>query len=585
MTAMVFRKNEPNEALWPWIGGAVVLAVVVACFAYLSFERGERHMARVLREKGASLIRSFEAGARTGMMGRFGANVRLQHLLEQTADQPDINFLAVTDLHGRVLAHNERDRIGTILYPEGGIEALAPSGDAWWFLAEDEHGRKSFVVYRFFRIDSSERGWHERFFRPPGDEQSEPDFGDMIIFVGLDVHPFEEAREADMRNTFLLSGLLFLSGAAVMAALFWSQRVRASRRQLSDSRTFASEVVGNLPEGLVIVGPEGRVTFANDAALELLGLESAEIVGRTPDEALPVAVAEVAWRLDAERVVLEGEAECLLRDERCVPLGVSGARIISEHEGERHDIGRILILRDLSEVRQLQEEVRRKEKLAAVGSLAAGVAHEIRNPLSSIKGYATYFGSKFPEGSPDAEAAEVMVREVDRLNRVITELLGLSRPSELRCSEVDVAELVARTVRLVRQDAEAAGVRVDERVEPGLTAVLDPDRVSQALLNIYLNALQAMPDGGVLSVSAAPRGEGRLTLRVADTGPGIAPDKLGKIFDPYFTTKNQGTGLGLAVVQKIVEAHGGEIRVVSEPGLGAAFEIILPADCGGAEGE
>lgn len=233
------------------------------------------------------------------------------------------------------------------------------------------------------------------------------------------------------------------------------------------------------------------------------------------------------------------------------------------------------------QVRVLEEEVRRKEKLAAVGTLAAGVAHEIRNPLSSIKGYATYFGQRFPEGSEDRAAAGVMVREVDRLNRVITDLIGFSRPTDVHLKPTPLVDVAEHALRLLGQDAAQRGVKLVLEADADLPpAQLDADRFGQALLNVCLNALEAMPTGGVLTVRATRYAAQRLCLEVHDTGTGIAPENMAHIFDPYFTSKGQGTGLGLATVHKIVEAHGGEVVVSSthdQPdSTGTTFRFLLP---------
>ena len=225
----------------------------------------------------------------------------------------------------------------------------------------------------------------------------------------------------------------------------------------------------------------------------------------------------------------------------------------------------------------LQAEVARQERLAAMGTLAAGVAHEIRNPLSSIKGFATYFRSKFEPGSKDRELAEVMIGEADRLNRVVSELLELTRPSELRPVATDPADLLSHAVRLVEGDCKARGIAVRTSFADTGAVSLDSDRMLQALLNLLLNAVQAMPEGGTLTVSSQAVKD-RLELRVADTGHGIPRESMARIFDPYFTTKNQGTGLGLATVRTIAEAHGGRVRVASEPGRGTEITLDLPRE-------
>lgn len=230
------------------------------------------------------------------------------------------------------------------------------------------------------------------------------------------------------------------------------------------------------------------------------------------------------------------------------------------------------------EVERLEAEVRRTEKLAAVGTLAAGVAHEIRNPLSSIKGYATYFRQRFPENSEDREAADVMVREVDRLNRVITDLLGLSRPDRSNLKPVRLEYVIDHVTRLIRHNAAEKNILVSTRIAPGLPLAMgDMERLSQALLNLCLNAIEAMPDGGKLEIAASATRD-RISLVIRDNGSGIPPEIMTSIFDPYFTTKSSGTGLGLPMVYKIIKAHMGEIDVTSneEDGWATTFRIWLP---------
>ncbi|MBO4368518.1 MAG: two-component system sensor histidine kinase ZraS, partial [Desulfovibrio sp.] len=238
-------------------------------------------------------------------------------------------------------------------------------------------------------------------------------------------------------------------------------------------------------------------------------------------------------------------------------------------------------------VRQLEEEMRRKEKLAAIGSLAAGVAHEIRNPLSSIKGYATYFSQRFPQGSDDQASCLIMVNEVNRLNRVITDLIGLSKPSDIVPALHAPQDLVEGVVRLIREDAKNRNVILRVRFSSNLSSFFfDQERMHQALLNLCLNALDAMPKGGTLTLGAFAK-QKRLYFLVKDTGCGIAKEHLSHIFDPYFTTHTTGTGLGLALVHKIVDAHHGFISVRSKKadnGSGwTLFYISLDSDLAGEE--
>jgi two-component system sensor histidine kinase HydH len=264
---------------------------------------------------------------------------------------------------------------------------------------------------------------------------------------------------------------------------------------------------------------------------------------------------------------------CVFARDKIVPISLSATRIVNE---EGQFVGNVLILRDLGELRRLQAEIRRQEKLAALGGLAAGVAHEIRNPLSSIKGLATYFAGKFSDGSQERKLALVMTQETDRLNRVISELLEFARPTDIKPRPTNVNELLRHSMQLIAQDAAANQITLHQHFQNGLCpAHVDPDRLSQCLLNLYLNALQAMQAGGSLTVASETIDDEHVRIQVVDTGSGISAEDVDRIFDPYFTTKAKGTGLGLAIVHKIIEAHGGHIQVESTPGKGTRFGLTL----------
>ena len=222
--------------------------------------------------------------------------------------------------------------------------------------------------------------------------------------------------------------------------------------------------------------------------------------------------------------------------------------------------------------------MKRKEKLVALGHLAAGVAHEIRNPLSSIKGLAKYFAERAPAGGEAHQLAQVMAKEADRLNRVVSELLELVKPTHLALQAVDLNTLINHSLQLVSQDANSREIQLRFTANDTLPVIqADPDRLTQVLLNLYLNAIQAIGQHGVISVTVSESGAG-VKISVTDSGKGIAADQLEAIFTPYFTTKAEGTGLGLAVVHNIVEQHGGTIQVASQEGKGSTFTLWLPVN-------
>ena len=228
--------------------------------------------------------------------------------------------------------------------------------------------------------------------------------------------------------------------------------------------------------------------------------------------------------------------------------------------------------------KQLQEATARKEKLVALGHLAAGVAHEIRNPLSSIKGLAKYFAERTPADGEAHQLALVMAREADRLNRVVSELLELVRPAHLKYQSVDLNEVITHSLQLVSQDAASRAISLTFTAQPALCRIqADPDRLKQVLLNLYLNAVHAIGREGVITVAVRECGDGRVKVSVADSGKGMTAEQLQAIFTPYFSTKADGTGLGLAIVRDVASLHGAALKLGRADAGGLKVEVIFDA--------
>lgn len=550
-----------------FIVAAVVVTIVAVFAAWVNIGRSQAFLQSVLAEKGKVLLLTLESGIRSG--SRTLAGMRFQYFLEELVNREDVRFIAVAMSDGTIVAHTNPQRVGGILSSEQGefsasdLEALISGHPGGWLQTSMEGGPAFIVFDRFLAHEDGEAG---------ADSVVETPY----IFLGLSTLPLEAARHADERRALLYGGGVLLFGWLLVLCSYALARVQASGRGQRDAEALVDQLALNLPDGLLLLDTRGRVVSMNQSAQHLLlpegpgtdpqGIEAT--MARLPESLLALIdeLLREATMQDTE-LVLE-------REGRPVFLNVRGG-----HVGEADNrLGSIMLLRDVSNVRLLEAEVRRREKLAAVGNLAAGVAHELRNPLSSIKGYATYFSERFPEGSEEREAAHIMVRETDRLNRTITDLLGLARPTQVRVKPVELARLLADAARLIRPDAEAKGVSLTVVSASHIPLVLaDPDRLRQVFLNLCINALDAMPNGGHLEMRlfADVRPGGQVIVEVADTGKGISQEDLAHIFDPYFTTKGHGTGLGLPTVYKIMEAHGGTVAVSTKPGKGTVFRLCF----------
>jgi two-component system sensor histidine kinase HydH len=304
------------------------------------------------------------------------------------------------------------------------------------------------------------------------------------------------------------------------------------------------------------------------------------VMGRMPREVLPERLAaffenimpaetgsQDQGREQTIRVIF-GARRC---EVLCHPLLITDS-------GQQY-MGRVLLISDVTEIKSLEQRMRENERLAAVGRMAGGVAHEVRNPLSSIKGLALLLKNRFPLGSKEQDTADLLIQETERMNRTITEMLSFTRPTALHLVQVDLATLLQRSLHLIKVEAADNRVETVMHVDAEIVPVYgDVDRLQQVMMNVLLNALQAMEEGGTLTVAIANSENGAdVELRITDTGVGIEPELLSQVFYPYFTTKQGGTGIGLAISQKIIVDHGGSIDMESEPGKGTTVIIRLPA--------
>ncbi|MBU1965839.1 MAG: PAS domain-containing protein, partial [Proteobacteria bacterium] len=583
---------------WLIIGAVVILAPIFILMTLENINRQKEQTTRLLVEKGAALIRSFEAGARTGIGLRWG-DFHLQKLLMETAEQPGIDYLIVTDARGTILADSDPLRLGEIYGQDMDLAKIAGSEKVAWRQVPNSEGADSFEVYRRF---APTRGrlprFHDPFparplreMPPPGPAASPPpgSFGPppqappaaaesgppgLVIFVGLDMGPIIAAHEEDRRHTIWMAVIFLLIGCAGIISLLLAQGYRAARSSLSRIKAFSDSLVMNMPIGLIATDAGGRLSAFNQTAEAILKRTAAEVLGKPAEEILPGSCRELFRTLAAERRLIEREIDCAVEEGRTIPLDIIATTLCEENGAF---VGHILIFRDMTEIRRLEEEVARSRRLASLGNLAAGVAHEIRNPLSSIKGFATWFRERYRDNPEERETADVMIREVDRLNRVITQLLEFARPLTMHRVPTPLHALIRHALKMVEGEAQAKRITVETDISPEVNEIpLDADRMTQVLLNLFQNAITAMEAGGVLRISLDRRDEKGVRITVADTGIGIPKEDLLRVFDPYFTTRPSGTGLGLAIVHKIVEAHGGEIRLESEPGRGTTATILLP---------
>jgi len=348
---------------------------------------------------------------------------------------------------------------------------------------------------------------------------------------------------------------------------------------LADLRVVHRDVIQSISSGLLTADLEGTVTSANLAGLEILGRQEGELVGEpihrsglfTAEQWHEVtAASEQTGRMRSEvEIARHGEP-------RFIGFSISG---LTDAEG--HHRGYIVIFQDLTRWRRMQEELRIKDRMAAVGELAAGLAHEIGNPLAAISGSVQMLSGSVNGDAGQRKLIEILLKESHRLDRTIKGFLRFARPRERSSVAFDVARLLAENVELLRNSEEVSDRhRLEVELDPPSARLFaDPDQVSQIFWNLARNALRAMPDGGTLRVTGH-LADDSYRLRVIDTGRGMSEEQRANLFHPFQSFFDGGTGIGMAIVYRIVQDHGGRLRVDSRPGAGTTITVELPA--GGA---
>lgn len=396
-------------------------------------------------------------------------------------------------------------------------------------------------------------------------------------------------QEAGGFAILLISANTCASFTVAYLAAYLGEQVRQVRSQarrtetsLAELQVLHEDIVQSVSSGLVTFDWSGRVLTAN-RTVEALGGRSQAVLKREPwervfQQAAPFAqVWETlrAWM----RVPYRFQANLVRADGSTIPVGVSASLL---RRGSGEPMGVICSFQDLTEVKRMEAQVRHADRLAAIGRLAAGLAHEIRNPIASIRGSIEVLRQNLkPEGA-DRRLMDIVLRESDRLDGTITQFLEFSRPRQLSRALTDVTAVIDEVLLLLGHQASERLEIVKEYPDGNVKAYVDPAQIRQALWNLCRNAVDAMPHGGRLRVFARaaragdPERRPAVEIAVEDTGRGVAPEDLSHIFEPFYTTKPDGTGLGLAIVHRIIQEHEGEIRVEHPERGGARFVVVLP---------
>ncbi len=548
----------------------LVLLILMSISTYRNLNREKEMALQSLHRQGMALIRSLEAGARTGMMMHIWGEDSIGQLIQETARDSDIAYVFLVDKQGQIVHHSDISQEG--------------SSVSWKVLLTGD-------LQTTNRITSLPDGSHvyeiaKKFSPQPISTEiprhrmmgvSHTHRGDLII-LGLKMTAFEEARRSDIQHALIMASILVVLGTGGLFFIFVIQNYYLIDRTLEQTQDFTRQIVTSMANGLLSIDRDGKITTYNPSAIHLLDLDTSKIEEISFRDIIDFQGTGINETIEICRSVMDVEISHRRRNGKIIPLALSATPILGD---DGVCSGAVIVLHDLREIKQLERKVKRAEKMAAIGELAASVAHEIRNPLSSIRGFAQYLKHFLKNNPQEQEYTTMMISEVDRVNRVVTDLLTFARPMDADRQMTKVEELIKKAVSLTKTDAESKNVDVMVSVQvPGHEFQLDENQMLQVLLNLLLNAIQAVESGGHIEIGYNIDAENnKLEIWIEDNGIGVPAEKTPRIFEPFFTTREKGTGLGLSIVRKIVENHDGEIMLQSPPLLkhrGSRFTIIVP---------
>ena len=597
------NRNPRSESIFYaspliFLAACGLLAIIIAVFAVNNYQREKKLNELVLKQEATAILNLVAAGSRSAMRRGFMRGdidsdnwiESISQSIENSYEHPGLLALYLVDNQDVIRTHSNAELVGSRIDDQTRLLLDRQKKDRQRKIsAIVSRGGKDDQVFliamSFLPAGINDAG--SQFNRgrmgrmrpappmPPEHlERMQKITDDSLVLVAeLSLETYQQALKKQILQIVILSVVLLLVGGGGLLSLVLIQTYRGSQKRLRSIRTFTDTLVFSLPIGLIATSSEGLIRTCNPSAVQMLNLRAQSCVGMALAEVLDPKVVELLSQREKEEIF---HWEMASTDESGVEKSLHFTKVKIKEEAQTSG-GLMLLVQDLSQIRELEEQLQRAERDAVVGRMAAGVAHELRNPLSSVKGLALLLKSKFRDDLSSQQTADLMVEQVERLNRSISELLDYARPGMVTKTTLQIDKLLAKAVMLVRTDAETQNISVKESYGCGAATMEgDEDKLTQMFLNLCLNGIQAMGEGGELTISTNCSGR-YITIKISDRGCGIPPETIDKVFEPYFTTKHEGTGLGLAMSARIIHDHHGTISLESGEKEGITVTVKLPS--------
>ncbi len=542
----LLRNCDPSSQLMPILSGKT--EILNLGIRESDSGKGVRLVVAVARRRGGAIVGNVDASRLLAMQREIGPG----RLIQRTGhDAAGIDYIIWQDTTAIIAATPNVTETETIQSDPALSRALQQNKSITRFTKF--RGRDVFEVIKPFLYQGNKVG---------------------LLRIGLKIDHFMEASEKIQTRLLLLLALAVIGGLAVFNLIITRRNELMVKEAYLREKLFSSSILENMADAVIAVNTEGRITLVNSAAEQLFSITGADVIDKPVREILPECGTFLMALIASPTTSNTKEFECITKNRRLILSGhfslITGTENFSD--------GAFVVLRDMTEQRSMQKVIERQEKLTAMGELASGVAHEIRNPLNAIGVLGQRLDMEFSPTEDEQEyhhLVRAIVSEVHRVNAIIQRFLKFARPPQLMLMPSDLDELLEQYRPVLEGEAEAKGLQFFVKACSESKVSIDREQMQQVLLNLVRNAVEATQPNGTVTVTAGKR-SGNAFIEVADTGKGIPGKMLSQIFNLYFTSKDNGTGMGLSIANQIVQAHGGILEVESCEGAGSVFRIVLP---------
>jgi len=559
------KKDKNHKLFTPFRERNIVLALIVILFlaillgslTYKEVQRERYYLWELARSVGLNIAFSIQT-----LGPRFILNENALKDILVLLKKEGVSYIDICNDKGVILISTEEERWQDVI-------KIPTPGKINFINTQDKKENRVLQVIKPFNLDIDRQLdiWKVLPIR------------NSYLVVGVNLEGYYNRLSQTRRRIILNYSIIMALVLFGIYVIFKLQETYIVKKTLNEMKIYTSKLLETMDNAVISVDNKGKIKTFNRKSEEIFGKKKEKVLNKDCQEVLNLNILEESI---FKKCLLEKKniSQEIILEEKGLKKKILdlNSSFLTDESGEI--TGLVAVIRDVTEIKDLNEEVARHKRLAALGKLSAGIAHEIRNPLSSIRGLAQFVYNSFSKTDERKEDLNTIIQEVDRLNKLVVQVLDFAKLKKPNLTPFSLNDLIRKIVELFKLEIKDKQIKFDLELSPDISQIqADEDQVRQITMNVIINAIQAILRKGEIKIkteSALLKGEPAIKLIIEDSGIGITEKDFNQIFDPFFSTKERGSGLGLSIVYKLVEGHQGEIKVESKEGKGTKFVIFLP---------